>query len=146
MAILEYQTEINAPPEEVFAYVSDLETHTDWSGGQEIRKISGASLAVGSIYETKEQGPFGMTFREKVEVIEYKPGDRFAWRSYGPLGSWYDWSFEVRAQDGTSILVERLDGSHGLPAAVALRLFVRGQMQASMPQGLAKIKETIESR
>ena len=141
MAVLEFQTEINAPAENVFAYVSDLEKHVDWSGGQEIRKISEGPLGVGSVYETKEEGPFGMTFREKVEVIEHKAGERFAWRSYGPLGSWYDWSFEVRAHDGGAILVERLDGSHGLPAAVALRLFVRRQMQESMPQGLAKIKE-----
>jgi uncharacterized protein YndB with AHSA1/START domain len=144
MAVLEFQTEINAPPEDVFSYVSDLEKHVDWSGGQEIKKISEGPPAVGSAYETKEEGPFGMTFREKVEVIEHQPSARFGWRSYGPFGSWYDWSFEVRAQDGGAVLVERLDSSHGLPAAIALKLFVRRQMQESMPQGLAKIKKRVE--
>lgn len=142
MAILEFQTEISAPPEEIFAYVSDLEKHVDWSGGQEITKISDGPLAVGSIFETREQGPFGMTFKEKVEVIEHHASERFAWRSYGPFGSWYDWSFEIRAQDGGAILVERLEGAHGLPAAVAMKLFVRREMEKSMPQGLAKIKAT----
>lgn len=144
MTILEFRTEIGAPPEDVFAYVSDLEKHVDWSGGQEIKKISEGPLAIGSTYETKEEGPFGMTFKEKVEVIEHQPNERFGWRSYGPFGSWYDWSFEVLGNDGGALLVERLDGSHGLPAALALKLFVRHQMQASMPQGLSKIKERLE--
>ena len=72
MAILEFQTQIGAPPEAVFSYVSDLEKHVDWSGGQAIRKTSEGTIAVGSTYETQEQGPFGMTFKEKSEVIEYR--------------------------------------------------------------------------
>ena len=86
-----------------------------------------------------------MTFKEKSEVIEYKAGEQFAWRSYGPIGTWFDWSFEVRGQDGETILVERLDGSHGLLATVMLNLVVRRQMREAMPQGLAKIKGRVEA-
>ena len=51
MAILEFQTQIGAPPEAVFSYVSDLEKHVDWSGGQAIRKTSEGPIAVGSTYD-----------------------------------------------------------------------------------------------
>ena len=30
MATIEFQTQINAPPEEVFAYLADLEKHPEW--------------------------------------------------------------------------------------------------------------------
>ena len=40
MATLEFQTQINAPPEEVFAYLSDLEKHPEWSKPSEEEKKS----------------------------------------------------------------------------------------------------------
>jgi len=144
MAVLEFQTQIDAPPQEVFAYISDLEKHVDWSGGQVITKTSEGPVGAGSTYVTQEEGPFGMTLKEKVEVIHYQASERFAWRSYGPMGTWFDWSFELRPQNGGTILVERLDRSKGLFAAVMLKLMIQRQMRKAMPQGLARIKEKFE--
>ena len=145
MAILEFQTQINSPPDKVFAYVSELERHVDWSGGQAITKLSQGPAQVGSTYETQEEGPFGRTIKEKVEVLELQDSERFAWRSYGPMGTWFDWSFELRPHDGETILVERLDRSKGILASVMLKLVFEKQMRNSIPQGLAKIKETLET-
>ena len=139
MPILQFQTEIPASPERVFSYVSDLENHVEWSGGSQTTKTSAGPVQVGTTYETLEAGPFGRTLKETSKVIDYRPNGSFAWRSYGPMGSWFDWSFEVRIQDSGTLLVQRLDRSHGLVAAVGLKLVFQRQMAKSMPEGLLKI-------
>ena len=144
MSVLEFQTMINAPPEKVFAYISDLERHVDWSGGQAITKTSEGPVGVGSTYETREEGPFGITLKEKVDVLQYHASERFAWRSYGPMRTWFDWSFELLPQGGGTNLVERLDGSKGLLASVMLKLIFQRQMREAMPKGLSTIKENLE--
>jgi hypothetical protein len=144
MAILEFQTQIDALPGRIFAYISDLEKHVEWSGGQVITKTSEGPLAAGSTYETQEEGPFGMILKENVDVLQYHPSERFAWRSYGPMGTWFDWSCELRPQNGGTILVERLDRSKGLLATVMLKLIIQRQMRKAMPEGLTKIKEQLQ--
>ena len=109
-----------------------------------ITKTSEGPIGIGSTYETQEAGPFGKTLREKVEVIGYRTGELFAWRSYGPVGTWFDWSFEVRPQDTGTILIERLDRSKGLLAEILLKLIFQRQMRRSIPEGLGKIKGRAE--
>src|SRR5262245_40935033 len=93
MSAIEFQTVIDVPADKVFAYLADLEKHIDWSGGQAIRKTSDGPVAAGSTYETEEQGPFGLTIKERSSVTQRRPNELFAWRSSGPLGTWFDWSF-----------------------------------------------------
>jgi uncharacterized protein YndB with AHSA1/START domain len=145
MPAIEFQTQINAPPEKVFAYVSDLEKHTEWTHGQAIRKTSEGPVAVGSTYQSQEKGPMGRTVTEKVEVTEYQPTQRFAWRSYGPMGAHLDWSFELRSQDSGTLLIQRFELSSGLLTTILGALFVNRQMRKGVPEGLAKIKEKLEA-
>ncbi len=48
MATIEFQTQINAAPEVVFAYLSDLEKHPEWSHCMEIEKTSEGQVGVGA--------------------------------------------------------------------------------------------------
>lgn len=144
MTVIEYETQIAAPPEKIFPYLSDLQKHTEWSGGEAIEKMSDGPVAVGATYQTEEKGPLGLTLKEKSEVTQYQPNERFGWRAYGPMGSWLDWTFELQPQDGGTRLVERMVPQDSLLTTAMLKLFIERQMRASMPQSLAKIKARLE--
>lgn len=144
MAILEFQTIINASPEKVFFYLSDLQKHVDSSGGEAIRKTSEGPIDVGATYETTEKEPLGLTLKEKANVTQYQPNERFGWRSYAPMGTWFDWSFELRPQHGGTLLIERLEPRGSLITDVLLKLFVEREMRKTMPEALTRIKEKIE--
>ena len=142
---LEFQTQISAPPENVFEYLSDLEKHTEWSHCNEIKKTSEGPVAVGTTYESHGKGPMGMTTNDKVEVTEYQPNERFAWRTDGAMGMQFAWSFRLQPQDGGTLLIERLDPPGGLLPTIIGKLFAERETRKVVPQGLAKIKERLES-
>lgn len=143
MATMEFQTQINAPPEKVFAYVSDLEKHPEWSHVEEVTRASDGPVAVGSAYESKGHN-LGMAAKDKVEVTAYQPNERFAWRSHGGMGMQFDWSFEVRPQGGGSLLIERLDPPGGVMGTIIGKLFAERTTRKVVPEGLARIKEKLE--
>ena len=145
METMEFETQINAPPEKVFAYVSDLEKHTEWSHCNEIKKTSEGPVAVGSTYESHGQGPLGSTTNDKVEVTHYQPNQRFGWRSDGSLGMQFLWSFQLQPQDGGTLLIERLDPPGGLLPTIIGKLFAERETRKVVPEGLAKIKEKLEA-
>ncbi len=145
MATIEYQTQINAPPEKVFGYVADLEKHVEWAHLKDMEKTSDGPVGVGTTYESHGEGPGGSTTNDKVEVTEHQPNERFAWRSDGPMNMQFAWSFELRPQDGGTLLIERLDPPGGLLATAILKLFAERTTRKAMPEGLAKIKEKLEA-
>jgi uncharacterized membrane protein len=143
---LQSQTVIDLPLDDLFAHLADLRNHVAWSGGQAISKTSDGPVAAGTTYETEEQGPFGRTIRERSVVTDYQPNQRFGWRSYGPLGTWLDWSFELRPHDDGTLLTQRLEPKPGLLTAIAMKLFVERQMRRSMPESLARMKAALEAQ
>jgi uncharacterized membrane protein len=144
VASMEFEVEIGAPPEKVFGYVSDLEKHVEWAHCQEIKKTSEGPIAVGSTYDSTGKN-LGMTARETVEVTEYRPSERFAWRTSGAMGMQFNWSFDLQPRDGGTLLVERLDPPGGLMAAILGKLFADRTTRRVVPEGLAKIKERLEA-
>jgi uncharacterized membrane protein len=140
---MEFETEIDAPPEKVFGYVSDLEKHVEWAHCQEITKTSEGPIAVGSTYRSRGKN-LGMTANEEVEVTEYKPNERFAWRSSGAMGMQFNWAFELRPRDRGTLLIERFDPPGGVLPTIVGKLFADRTTRKVVPEGLAKIKETLE--
>ena len=77
--------DIKAPADRVFAYVSDMTTHEDWSGnGLKVTKETEGPIAVGTVFSTTAQ-QFG-TQKERSTVTEMTPGRAFGWDSVGALG------------------------------------------------------------
>ena len=144
MEMMEFQTQINAPPEKVFGYLSDLEKHSEWSHIEEVKKTSEGPVGVGSTYESRGHGPLGMATNDKLEVTEHQPDENFAWRVAGGMGMEFNWSFEIKAQDGGSLLIERLVPPAGLMADIVGALFAKRETRKVVPEGLAKIKERLE--
>jgi uncharacterized membrane protein len=85
MKRFEDRIDVKAPAERVYAYVSDMTTHEDWSGnGLTVTKESEGPVAVGTVYGTTAK-QFG-TQRERSTVTEMAPGKSFEWDSVGALG------------------------------------------------------------
>jgi hypothetical protein len=146
MAVVEFRTSVDMPSPDAFAFLSDLQNHAEWSGGNVIRKTSQGPIGVGATYETEDRGPFGVTIREKSEVMRYEPNVWFAWRTYGPLGSWLDWSFELRPQHDGTVLIERFEPKRSLLTTVLWKLFFERQMRREVPETLEKIRILLEQR
>jgi uncharacterized protein YndB with AHSA1/START domain len=144
MASIEFHILISAPAEEVFARVSDLQNHIEWSGGEAIRKTSEGAVAAGTTYETEEALPLGKKTVERSVVTDVQLNERFGWRTYGPIGTWLDWSFELQPEDGRTRLTQRLEPKRGLLTAIAMKLFIERQMRKSMPESLSKLREVCE--
>ena len=142
MATIEFQTQINAVPEEVFAYLSDLEKHPEWSHCMEIEKTSEGPVGVGSSYRSKGKN-FGITANETVEVTEHQPNERFGWRTTGAMGMKFGWSFELSPQEGGTLLIERFEPPGGLAGSL-INLATGSSTRKAMQEGLGRIKVRLE--
>ncbi len=142
MATIEFQTQINAAPEEVFAYLSDLEKHPEWSHCMEIEKTSEGAVGVGASYRSKGKN-FGITANETVEVTEHQPNERFGWRTTGAMGMKFGWSFELSPQAGGTLLIERFEPPSGLMGSF-IGLTAGSSTRKAMQEGLGRIKEKLE--
>ena len=142
MATIEFQTQINAAPEEVFAYLSDLEKHPEWSHCMEIEKTSEGPVGVGSSYRSRGKN-FGITANETVEVTEHQPNERFGWRTTGAMGMKFGWSFELSPQEGGTLLIERFEPPSGLMGSF-ISLTAGSSTRKAMQEGLGRIKEKLE--
>ncbi len=142
MGTLESEVQISASPEEVFAYLSDLEKHPEWSHTMEIRRTSEGPIGVGSTYASKGKN-FGITANDMVEVTEHQPNERFAWQTAGAMGMKFGWSFEMRPQGSGTLLTERFEPPAGVIGSL-INTFTGSSTRKAMEEGLANIKEKLE--
>ncbi len=74
-----YRVVINTPPEKVFAYVSDLTRHPEWSGGRlKIEARSPGPVAVGSQYLSHGDVAGQKDRPNELRVTQLQPPTRFA--------------------------------------------------------------------
>lgn len=142
MATMESQVQISASPEEVFAYLSDLEKHPEWSHSLEVKKTSEGQVGVGASYRSKGKN-FGITASETVEVTEHRPNERFAWRTTGAMGMKFGWSFKLTPREGGTLLIERFEPPSGLMAGLIGKL-TESPTRKAMQEGLGRIKVRLE--
>ncbi len=142
MATMEFQTQISAPPEEVFAYLSDLEKHPEWSHCSEIKKTSEGPTGVGATYQSRGKN-FGITANETVAVTEHQPSERFGWRTSGAMGMKFGWSFEMKPQEGGTLLIERFEPPSGLAGSL-INTIASSSTRKAMQEGLGRIKEKLD--
>ncbi len=142
MATIEFQLLISVSPEEAFAYLSNLEKHPEWSHCMEINKTSEGPVGVGTTYQSKGKN-FGITANETVEVTEHRPSERFAWQTTGAVGMKFGWSFEMRPQEGRTLLTERFEPPAGVIGSL-ISTFSGSSTRKAMEEGLANIKEKLE--
>jgi uncharacterized protein YndB with AHSA1/START domain len=100
---------IARPPADVFAFLADGATNTQWrTGVTDIRLKSGSGE--GAVYEQGVKGPFGRRVPADYEITAYDPDRRIAFRAIaGPVRP--EGSYELEPTDGGTRLTFRLSCS-----------------------------------
>jgi uncharacterized membrane protein len=146
MTAISESIEINRSPDDVFAYLDDVERHGEWQDQiVAVERQSEGPLHVGSRVRETRRVPGGdrsMTY----EVTEHNPPRQSAFRVLdGPVRAVGTISIEP-AGDGTrSKLTIAIDfKGHGLAGKVLLPV-AKGQARKQIPKDQAKLKELLES-
>ena len=142
-----YQVIINAAPEKVFAYVSDLTRHPEWSGGKlRIESLTPGPVAVGSQYKSYGEVAVQKNRPNELRVTHYEPPTRFVFTAqdldFGEVV--HDFTFMPR-ENGT--LMERTISMKMNPVmAFAFKLFIRPLIgKPMMDKSFARLKEKLET-
>jgi uncharacterized protein YndB with AHSA1/START domain len=134
------ETTIGRPPEEVFAFLADLENDRKWRPGVlEIEHVSGTG--VGSRWRQVISGPGGARIDADIEITEHDPGRRLAFKTMaGPVRP--TGLFELEDADGGTRVRFTLDAQlSGLKKAMAP--MVSKSMQSEVG-ALERLKEELE--
>lgn len=100
-----YRVLINASPEAVFAYVSDLTRHPEWSGGRlKIEALSPGPVTVGSRYLSHGDVAGQKDRPNQLRVTEYQPPTRFAFVAQDPDFGEVPHEFSFTPQVGGTLL------------------------------------------
>jgi uncharacterized protein YndB with AHSA1/START domain len=99
---------IAQPPEKVFAYVSDVNKHSEWSPKPyRIEDLSGP-IAKGTTFTSYGTIPGDKNHRNDVEVSECDPPSRFALNSTEKDEHFFN-TFEISAEGAGSKLTRTMD-------------------------------------
>ncbi len=111
-------TEIAAPPEAVYALVSDMARYGEWStqnvGGE---WLDGGSGNVGDWFEGHNKAG-KMEWKAKVEVTEAAPGQEFGFWTLGREANIAHWRYSLEATAGGTRLGEHYR-LHTVPDGIA---------------------------
>ena len=140
-----YSVFINATPEDVFAYVSDLSKHGEWADDPlEITAADEADIAVGKRYRSTVEFR-GKTVIGEQTVTEYEPSRRFAFHVEDSTSK-HDHTFTFTPQDEGTLMERTAIGqwSFGtwLLAATIGGLLIG---KPAMKSAFAKLKERLEA-
>ncbi|MFJ6084632.1 SRPBCC family protein [Streptomyces sp. NPDC092369] len=155
---VEVRTWIDAPPERVWALVSDVGLMPDLSDElQSVEWLDGATGAVlGGRFLGRSRHEALGEWATTSYVIEYEPGRVFAWAVEDPEDPSAVWRFRLHAGDGGTELSEWVQmgpGRSGLSVAIARMpekeekiVFVRlREFERNMTATLERIKRLAEA-
>ena len=146
MAPIISSTEVARPPEEVFAYVIDPSTMSEWQQGVVRGRLDTPTTTVGSRCTTVRK--IGGREREvTTEITEYDPPKRWADRGVeGPIRAIVKVSVDTLSGDSGSRVTIVLDFTgHGI-GKLLVPLVVRRQAAKEMPDNMKRLKERLETQ
>ncbi len=138
-----YRIDIDAKPEEVFAYISDLTKHSEWNEGLTIEKVSEGEVAVGTEYRSNGK-QLGKSVDNTVKVTEIDSPRKFSFTgSDGKLEFLQELS--LSAHNGGTRL-DRLTTAEVNPIMAMMFTILIGPLFAnrSMRKSLRKLKANLE--
>src|ERR1700691_4853420 len=145
MAPIITTAEISRPPTEVFAYVIDPSSFTEWQQGVVSGHMDGPVTRVGSRCTTVRK--IGGREREvNTRITEYDPPQRWAHRGTdGPIRAIVVATVEPLDDGSRSQLTISIDFTgHGI-GKLLVPLVVRRQAAGEMPGNMARLKQRLES-
>jgi uncharacterized protein YndB with AHSA1/START domain len=145
MSEIRESVEIDRPPEEVFAYLDDVERHGEWQEDVVgVERVTEGPIRQGSRVRETRHVPGGnrsMTY----EVTEHDPPRQSSFRVLdGPIRAVGTISVEP-AGDGTKsrVTIAMDFEGHGIGGKLLLPV-ARNQARKRVPQSQAKMKEVLE--
>lgn len=143
-----YRVLINAPPDVVFAYVSDLTRHPEWSGGRlKIEALAAGPVAVGSQYRSRGDVAGQKDRPNELRVTEYQPPLRFAFVARDPDFGDVAHEFTFTSQAGGTLLERSVTITLAPVRAFLFRAFIRPLVgQPMMDKALAALKARLDQR
>jgi uncharacterized protein YndB with AHSA1/START domain len=145
MAPITASTEVARPAEDVFAYVIDPSTMSEWQQGALRGHMDGPTTRVGSRCTTVRR--IGGREREVVtEITEYDPPRRWADRGVsGPIRARVAVTVVPLAGAARSKVTIEVDFTgHGI-GRLLVPLVVRRQAAGEMPDNMRRLKQRLES-
>jgi uncharacterized membrane protein len=138
--------EIDRPQEEVFAYLDELDRHSEWQGDLISSRLeTEGPVGVGTRASDKRKVPGGP--REmSYEITEHDPPHKSSWRVLdGPVRAVGSVIVESVGDGGRSRVTVEFDlEGHGIGVVIAP--FARMQARKQVPRDQAKLKEILERR
>jgi uncharacterized membrane protein len=144
MARTEHTVVVERPPDEVFAFLTELSSVPEWqSGAVEVRDPE-AEVGVGTTY-VEVLKFLGRQFEATIEVTEYEPGRRFSIKTLsGPIPFQVQHTLEPSNGGGTKLHVT-LEGEPGGLFKLAEPLVMRNA-QRQVANDFATLKRLVEAR
>jgi uncharacterized protein YndB with AHSA1/START domain len=143
-----YRIVIDAQPETVFAYVSDLTRHPEWSGGRlRIEALSSDPIAVGSQYRSHGDVAVQKDRPNQLRVTEYQPPTRFAFVAQDPDFGEVPHEFTFKSQAGGTLLERTVTVTLPPVRAFLFRTFIQPLIgKPMMDKAFASLKAKLEQR
>lgn len=145
---LKFRIEINAKPDEVFGYVSDISRHGEWgTGNLKTEKVSDGPIGAGSKFHSTQKFQ-GRDASAEITMRDYDPPRMFrfaaAQKTGGGKPAIFVHTFTL-TPTGSGTLVERdLTRENASPLA-ALGIIFYPAIKADAMKGLRQLKAKIES-
>ncbi len=141
-----YRVVINAPPDTVFAYVSDLTRHPEWSGGRlNIEALASGPVGVGSQYLSHGDVPGQKDRPNQLRVTQYQPPKVFAFVAQDADFGEVPHVFTFTSQAGGTLVERTVTVTLSPLRAFAFRIFIRPLIgKPMMDKALAALKSKME--
>jgi uncharacterized protein YndB with AHSA1/START domain len=147
VAIIQRQTTVNATPDEVYAYVSDISKHPEWAAHKlKVEPKPPGSIQVGAAFET-----VGQQFGEQpgtVTITELVPGEKVVYESDGPVGHFRHQFMIQKAGEGSVRLIKAMEPLKvsSLPLKLLSPLVGTVIAPRGLDGDLKRIKEKLEHK
>ncbi len=104
----EFSVDIDAPIEQVFAYVTDVKRHPEWSNNKMQITVHGEPVAVGTTFEA-EISAFGKEVSQ-CKVVEMTPPTKFVYECDNKASGYWRWTMTLEPIAGGTRLSHRAEG------------------------------------
>jgi uncharacterized protein YndB with AHSA1/START domain len=146
---MKFRIQINAKPEDVFAYVSDLSKHSEWanpSAKLQVEKVSDGPIGSGTKFRSTQRFA-GKSTSAQLTIRDFDPPRRFVYAADqgegAKVATFVSTLTFTPANGGT--LVERDLTRENAPPLAALGIIFYPAIRADAMKSLRNLKKKLES-
>ncbi len=142
--IVSASTTVSAPPEVVFAILSDPRQHQRIDGSGSLRgNVTGPERLSRGADFGMDMKMYGLPYKIRNRVVEFEEGSQIAWRHFGG----HRWRYQLEPADGGTRVTESFDYSMypALGAFVIERAGFPAKNRRGIEETLVRLKAAAEA-